>query len=331
MRVAAHAPDAALNKMHWTTKIGVASVVSFMLVVAGLNGIGWINTLPGAGGIAVSFVAVSLELMAFVAWEHLVAYQKAHDHGRFALALIGLALAVLMNVEGGHRGLNHVAAPFYVQAESERRAGQERLDETRRDLEQEIAALQSRIDEVAQTNPGMTYSGRMEQWRQSFELVTAEDRRQTSSLRARLDQLPLSVAAREPYPGWAPYGIAAAFAFFSVFGLTMFGVKVPGPELTVGQSRRAKKVANALRAQAPRAAKERDAAGQFIPAEEIPPLTEEQVCEALKALTESGKVISLGNVARFHKVPVSSVKRSPAAKLVLDKQAWQQITQQMAA
>ncbi len=317
--------------MHWTTKIGVASVVLFMLVVAGLNGIGWINTLPGAGGIAVSIVAVSLELMAFVAWEHLVAYQKAQDHGRFALALIGLALAVLMNVEGGHRGLNHVAAPFYVQAESERRAGQERLDETRRDLEQQIATAQTRIDEVAQTNPGMTYPGRMEQWRQSFELVTAEDRRQIGSLRARLDQLPLSIASREPYPAWAPYGIAAAFAFFSVFGLTMFGVKVPGPELTVAQSRRAKKVANALKAQAPRAAKERDATGQFLAAEEIPPLTEEQVCEALKALTESGKVISMGNVARYHKVPVSSVKRSPAAKLVLDKQAWQQITQQMAA
>ena len=333
MSIANSAPIAgtATTKMHWTTKIGVAAVVLFMLVVASLNGIGWINTLPGVGGIAVSVVAVSLELMAFVAWEHLVAYQKAQDYGRFLLALVGLVLAVLMNVEGGHRGLNHIAQPFYTQAETERRAGQESLDTTRRELEQQIASLQLRVDAVAATNPGLTYQGRMEQWRANFELVTAADRRQIGALRMRLDQLPLSVAARPPYPNWAPYGVAAAFAFFSVFGLTMFGVKVPGPELTVASSRRAKKFAKALGRQAPRGAKERDSAGQYAAAARVPSLTEAQISDAMRALTESGTLITLKAVAAHLEVPVSRVSKSPASKLIRDKLAWQDITEQMAA
>ncbi len=321
----------AAAPMHWTTKIGVAAVILFMLVVACLNAIGWINTLPGAGGIAVSFVAISLEAMAFVAWEHVVAYRKAQDHGRFLLALIGLALAVLMNIEGGHRGLNHMAAPFHAQAETERRNGQERLDGDRREFGAQIASLQTRVDDVASTNPGMTYPGRMEQWRENFELVTAEDRRQIAQLRTRLDRLPLTVGARDPYPEWAPYGIAAAFAFFSVFGLTMFGVKVPGPELSMAQSRRAKKMASALGRQAPRTARERDASGEYVSATRAPPASEEDILRAIAELTRGGQVISIRGVAAQLKMSESRVKRSPAVQLIHQKRAWQQVTEDMAA
>lgn len=330
MRATAKALDAAPAKMHWTTKIGVAAVILFMLVVAGLNAVGWINTLPGPGGIAASVVAVSFELMALVAFEHLVAYRKAGDHGRFFLAFVGLVLAVSMNVEGGHRGLNYIATPFHAQAEAERRLSQEALDATRREVEAQINTLQARIDEVAATNPGTaTYSERMAEWRANFELVTADDRRQVTALRARLDQLPLTVTMREPYPAWAPYIIASIFAFFSVFGLTMFSVKVPGPELSMG-AKRAKKLAKALNKQAP-AAKERDASGQFTPVEKAPPVTEEQIRAAIAALTASGEVISLKAVAQQLSVPVSRLSKHPAKSLVLDKQAWQQVTRQMAA
>jgi len=328
-------------KMHWTTKIGVASVILFMFVVAGLNAVGWINTLPGAGGIAASVVAVSFELMALVAFEHLVAYKKAKDHGRFFLALVGLILAVGMNVEGGHRGLNQIAAPFYAEAEAERRISQDALDETRRDLEAQITQLQTRIDQVAATNPGTdTFSERMAEWRANFELVTADDRAQVASLRARLDQLPLTVAAHDPYPTWGPYAIASIFAFFSVFGLTMFSVKVPGAELQMAGRNAvgALKMSEAMRVQEIVEPARLEAPAILERALEIPPLDELQIREAINALKEKDKKISAANVARFHKVPVACVHRSLAADLVLhevnkqrEKAAFEETAQQMIA
>lgn len=315
MTIAANASDSTRHKMHWTTKIGVAAVILFMLVVAGLNAVGWIHTLPGAAGIAASVVAISLELMAFVSWEHLVAYRKAKDYGRFSLALIGLVLAVLMNIEGGHRGLDHMAAPFHEQVEVERREAQAQLDAERGAIADQIAVIQARIDAQASTNPGLTFPGRMEQWRQNFELVTAEDRRQIAALRARLDQMPVTVAAREPYPTWVPYAVAAAFAFFSVFGLTMFGVKVPGPELTVA-SGRAGALALALSRQRPMEARERDASGQFVRAARVPPLTEQEVRDAIEELTKRGAVVTLTAVAKHYGVPISRASKSPAADLI---------------
>jgi hypothetical protein len=305
--------------MHWTTKIGVAAVILFMLVVAGLNGVGWINTLPGPAGIAAAFVAMSLELMAFVAWEHLVAYHKARDYGRFFLAFIGLVLAVLMNVEGGHRGLDHMAAPFYAQAESDRRSAQQALDAERASISDQIAALQARVDAFAATNPGMTLSGRMEQWRANFETVTGEDRRQMVTLRARLDQLPLVVANAEPYPKWVPYSVAAAFAFFSVFGLTMFGVKVPGPELRVAgrNAAAAHQIAEAMRAKELDLIAQTEAPPAIVEkAEELPPLDEDQIRRAIAALALQEKDITAANVARFYKVKVARVYSSPGVVLL---------------
>jgi hypothetical protein len=329
-------PDTAAP-MHWTTKIGVAAVILFMLVVAGLNAVGWVNTLPGPGGIAASVVAVSFELMALVTFEHLVAYRKARDHGRFLLAFVGLALAVAMNVEGGHRGLNHIAAPFYEQAESERRFGQESLDKARGDLATQIAELQRRVDGVAATNPGLTYPGRMEQWRANFDLVTADDRRQVAALRARLEQLPLSVASREPYPAWAPYALASIFAFFSVFGLTMFSVKVPGPELQMARSAAAAlKLGAALRTQDIAPSEPQEVAAIPERAEELPPLDEAQIRQAIAALQLRGREITPANIARFHKAKVACVYRSPAVELVQQvvaeartKRALQDVREQM--
>jgi hypothetical protein len=326
--------------MHWTTKIGVAAVILFMLVVAGLNGIGWMNTLPGPAGIAAAFVAMSLELMAFVAWEHLVAYSKARDHGRFFLAFVGLVLAVLMNVEGGHRGLDHMAEPFYTQAEADRRVAQEALDAERAELSSQIATLQARVDTVAATNPGLTLSGRMEQWRQNFETVTAEDRRQIATLHARLDQMPLSVAAAKPYPQWAPYAVAASFAFFSVFGLTMFGVRVPGPELQMVNRNAiaALKMSEAMRTQRLNASEEQEVPAILEKAEEQPPLDEAQIRQAIAALTLKDKPVTAANIARFHKVKVACVYRSPAVELVQqvvadarNKRALQEVSERMAA
>lgn len=320
MRVAANAQSEsdAPHKMHWTTKIGVAAVILFMLVVAGLNAVGWINTLPGAGGIAASVVAVSFELMALVLWEHVVAYRKAHDYGRFLLAAFGLLLAVSMNIEGGHRGLNQIAAPFYEQSESDRRTQQQAIDATRAEIEQEIAALQRRVDEVAVTNPGMTYPGRMEQWRANFDLVTADDRRQIAALRARLEQVPLTASAQAPYPQWAPYALASIFAFFSVFGLTMFSVKVPGAELQMANRNAAAalKLGAAMRTLELAAPEQPEIAAIPEKAEELPPLDEGQIRQAIAALQLQDKPVTPANIARFHKAKVACVYRSPAVELV---------------
>ncbi len=319
MSIAANAPPSAPQEMHWTTKIGVAAVILFMLVVAGLNAVGWMNTLPGAGGIAASVVAVSFEAMALVAFEHLVAYKKARDYGRLFLAFVGLALAVSVNIEGGHRGLNHIAEPFFAQAESERRANQEALDAARSGLEQQIATLQARVDGVAATNPGAeTFSERMEQWRANFELVTGEDRRQITLLRARLADMPLTVNAQAPYPDWAPYAIAAIFAFFSVFGLTMFSVKVPGPELHVGNrnATAALEFSKAMLIQDIAASEKTEAPALIEKAEELPPLDDVQIRQAIAALTLQEKEVTPANVARFHKVKVARVYASPHVVLL---------------
>lgn len=313
MSIAASAPGAAPHKMHWTTKLGVAAVVLFMLVVAGLNAVGWINTLPGPAGVAAAFVAISLEAMAFVLWEHLVAYQKARDYGRLLLAFLGLVFSVLINIEGGHRGLEHMAAPFYVQAESDRRVAQQALDAERASISDQIAALQTRVDAFAATNPGLTITGRMEQWRENFDIVTAEDRRQIAALRARLDRLPLVAPTSDPYPRWVPYAIAAAFAFFSVFGLTMFGVKVPGSELQVAgrNAVAARQMAEAMRAKQLDIVEQTEPPAILEHAEELPPLDEDQVRRAIDALVVQDKAVTAANVARFYKVKVARVYSSP--------------------
>jgi hypothetical protein len=322
--------------MHWTTKIGVAAVVLFMLVVAGLNAMGWVNTLPGAAGLAASVVAISFELMALVAFEHLVAYHKARDYGRFLLASIGLLLAVGMNIEGGHRGLDHMAVSFHQRAEADRRAAQAALDTERGDIADQIADMQARIDAAAATNPGISSPMRMQQWRENYDLMTGEDRQQIALLRARLDSLPLTVATQEPYPRWVPYTIASIFAFFSVFGLTMFSVKVPGPELNVAQGRgrsaaSARKMKDALSKQAMKAAKAREETAQIEPAEAVPPCTEADIVSALDWLSGQGKVVTLRAVAGYLNVPQTSVTASPAANLVRDAIAWQKAKRDMAA
>lgn len=335
-------PSAAIAsaKMHWTTKIGVGAVVLFMLVVAGLNALGWVNTLPGPAGIAASIVAISFELMALVAFEHLCAYAKARDHFRFALASVGLMLAVGMNIEGGHRGLDHMAVSFHQQAETDRRAAQTALDAERANVGAEIATIQARIDRAASTNPGIASPMRMQQWRENFEALTAEDRRQIANLRARLDTLPLTVAAQEPYPRWAPYAIASIFAFFSVFGLTMFSVKVPGPELSVAQARRvappktakkaSKEVAKLTR-QAPEPTQPREEPGIVEPAATTPPCSEEALVVALDWLMGRGKIVSLKTVAGYLNVPLESVADSPHAHLVHEAAALQKAQRDMAA
>jgi hypothetical protein len=329
--------------MHWTTKIGVGAVVLFMLVVAGLNALGWVNTLPGPAGIAASVVAISFELMALVAFEHLCAYAKARDYFRFALASVGLMLAVGMNIEGGHRGLDHMAVSFHQQAETDRRAAQTALDTERANVGAEIAAIQARIDQAAATNPGVASPMRMQQWRENFEALTAEDRRQIASLRARLDTLPLTVAAQEPYPRWAPYAIASIFAFFSVFGLTMFSVKVPGPELSVAQGKArsapsprkmasgARKLNGAMARQALEAPKPREEPAVVEAAAIVPPCTEEALVVALDWLTGRGKVVSLKTVAGYLNVPLESVAESPHVHLVHEAIAFQKTQREMAA
>lgn len=221
-----HATAPARPRTHWTTKVGVAGVILCVLVVASLNVTGWRSTLPGPPGVAAAVVAVGLELIAFVAWEHICKYAKGRDWGRLALAAIGLALAAVVNIEGGHRGIEHIAAPLYADADAGRRERQGDLDSERAKLEVQIADLQARVDAVAATNPGVTLSGRMTAWRQNFEAVTAEDRAQIAALRRAQNDLPLTAVYARPFPAWGPYALAAVFAFISLFGLTMFEIKV---------------------------------------------------------------------------------------------------------
>jgi hypothetical protein len=212
--------------MHWTTRIGVAGVVLCVGVIASLNVVGWLNTLPGFPGVAAAIVALGLELIAFVSLEHVFKYWTSRDWGRLLLAVIGLAFAAGWNIEGGHRGVVHLAAPLYASAEADRRVVQGALDTERAALQADIAERQGRIDAVAATNPGVTYPGRMAEWRANFDIVTADDRRAVAQATARLNALAITAIARAPFPRWLPYAVTTAFAFWSIFGLTMFGVKV---------------------------------------------------------------------------------------------------------
>lgn len=210
--------------MHWTTRIGVAGVVLCVAVVVTLNVVGWLNTLPGVTGIAAACIAVGLELVAFVSWEHITKYAKGRDFGRLLLALIGLTVAAAVNIEGGHRGVVHLAAPLYEQADRERRESQAALDAERAVVQAEISTAQARIDAVPLIMEGGPQS--RGQNRLIWESQTALDRQAVEAAQARLAAMPIMVAGREPFPQWAPYALTAAFAFFSLFGLTMFGVKV---------------------------------------------------------------------------------------------------------
>lgn len=219
--------------MHWTTRIGVAGVALLALVIAALNVAGWYHTLPGWAGIAAGLVAFCFEVMAFVLWETIRSHVKSRRLWSSLAAILGLFLAVALNVEGGHRGLNFMAGPLYQAADNERRVAQAALDASRASIQNEIAERQARIESAAATNPGETYPGRMEQWRLTFETLTADDRSQIETLRRQLENKPVVVEASAPFPAGAPYAVAFVFVFFSVFGLTLFGVKIPGPELSV--------------------------------------------------------------------------------------------------
>lgn len=222
--------------MHWMTKTGVGFVVAFALAVAALNVIGWWQTMPGAAGAVAGFFAFCLEGLAFVLWEHVRAHTKAHRWLLVAGSLFFLAAAVGVNVYGGHQGLNYLAQPLHERAERERLVSQNALDESRRGLETQIAEHQNRIDAVPLDLSGGPQNDAQAQ--AAWNLLTADDRQQRETLRNRLDGMPLVVAQREPYPEWGPFAIAAFFVLVSVFGLSVFGVKVPGSELTFETKRR---------------------------------------------------------------------------------------------
>jgi hypothetical protein len=148
--------------------------------------------------------------------------------------------------------------------------------------------------------------------------------------------MPLTADVQEPYPRWAPYAIASIFAFFSVFGLTMFSVKVPGPELNVARAKArtastARKIKDALGKQAPGAPRPREAPAIVEAAEAVSPCTEEAIVDALDWLTGHGKVVSLKAVAGYLNVPQASVTASPHVNLVHNAIAWQKTQKDMAA
>lgn len=214
--------------MHWMSRVGVTGVIVCVLVMATLNALGWTHTLPGAPGIAAGFIAIGLEAVAFVAWEHIVAYRKARDWGRLGLAVIGLAFAVLVNIEGGHRGLNHILEPLWAEAEDGRRQVQAGLDAERGALADQIVALQARIDAIPAVNCALVGPDTCRSRTANWNDLTGDDRAALAAARAQLNALPLAAGAVSPYPAWGPYALTGVFAFFSLFGLTMFGAKVPG-------------------------------------------------------------------------------------------------------
>jgi hypothetical protein len=232
--------DRTRHRMHWTTRIGIAGVMLCVCVVATLNVIGWLNTFPGLPGKAAAVVAVGLELIAFVAWEHISKHRRDKDWGRLALAVLGLSLAAAVNIEGGHRGIVHLAAPLYAAAEADHERAQAERDRARAAINTEIAPVQQRVDDVPRPNCEGVGPDTCRSKTANWNDLTRDDRAAIASARARLDELPITVAYVAPFPAWGPYAVTTAFAFFSLFGLTMFGASVPGAD-SIGASRSARK------------------------------------------------------------------------------------------
>ena len=61
-------------------------------------------------------VAIALEVIGFVALEHVRAHISAKDRYRAALLIIGLVFAVAISVEGGDRGVDVAFAPLSISA-----------------------------------------------------------------------------------------------------------------------------------------------------------------------------------------------------------------------
>lgn len=79
----------------------------------------------------------------------------------------------------------------------------------------------------------------------------------------------------------------------------------------------AKAVARELMRQAPRhASKRRGGSSEQRITSRAPPLSEQELRQAVEELTEQGKVISLRGVAKHLDIPVSRVERSPAKALL---------------
>lgn len=216
---------APATEMHWTTRIGVGGAMLLALTIAALNVYGWFSSLPIETAAPVALVALSLEAMAFVLWEHIARYTRERRWPQLALAALGLLFAVAINIEGGHRGLIAIAGPLYANAEADRRHAQAGLDAERAQVQSEIARLQQRVDAAAPDCSAVgpeTCRARTEAWQN----ITASDRAAITAQRARLDVLPLTIARAEPFPAWGPYAVTSALAFLAVFGLTMFGVRV---------------------------------------------------------------------------------------------------------
>lgn len=215
-------------RMHWPNWVGVGGVALLAIVVAGLNLFGWNRTLPGAAGQVAGILAFCFEAMAFVLWEVARSHFAARRWWSFGGAAFALLLAVVINVEGGHRGLEQMAQPLFEQAEDDRKAQQELLDRDRSTLAMEIATLQARVDSVPLDLSGGPQSDT--QARLAWNDQTIGDRNRISQKREELDAMPLTIAARQPFPAWAPYASAGVFVYFSVFGLSIFGVRLPGTE-----------------------------------------------------------------------------------------------------
>jgi len=219
------------DTMHWTTRLGVGFVALIALVVAALNVFGWASSIPGPLGIAAGLVAFGFEGMAFVLLEHIFAYFRTRRWGRLILATIALVFAVGMNIEGGHRGLNIIAQPLWTQAETTHTNAQRVLDEQRANITEEVATIRARLQRANAGRPDVARAPaeRIREWVTAYELTTHDDRARLEHLEQQLRAMPTGAAFTAPYPEWGPYAVAAGFVFITVFGLTMFGVKVPGP------------------------------------------------------------------------------------------------------
>lgn len=218
------------TQMNWMTRVGVAAVFGTGLNIAALNIVGWTWSVHGWAGWWLAGLAAALELFAFIAFEHIAQHFRAgwrHWH-KGLLAVLGLAVALCLNIEGGHRGLNYLLAPIEAERIQIARTAQTSLDARHAEIEFEIASLEAQVQAAAASrpNPETTPTARQRAWLDNYEAVTARPLARIADLRAEKDALPLVVEVDHAFPAWGPYAATGALAFISVFGLTMLGVRV---------------------------------------------------------------------------------------------------------
>lgn len=219
-----------LKDQHWLTKVALACVVLFVIVVAITNAFGWPRLIAGPLGYAAAAVAIVAAGLAFSMWEHVRRFAAEERWPNAAGALLLFIGALVWDGIGVHSGIMVFADPWVAQMEEqadiEQAEAQRDLDARRSQMQREINDIQARIDAVPLDLSGGPQNDAIAL--QAWNGVTAADRARVETKQTALD----AMARNAPRPEVAPW-LERAVTGFSIFveivvgfGVTILGIEI---------------------------------------------------------------------------------------------------------